>query len=159
MTENVGLRDVEEADLEVLHGYEIDPEATRRARFPPRDRDKFVNHWITKVLGDPTVFVQAVTVDGALAGSVVAWWEGDRRFLGYWLGRDYWGRGVGTRALTQFLAREKARPLYADPYHGNTGSVRLLEKLGFRRSGPVWYGGNEHLLLVLDGDDGGEVSR
>jgi RimJ/RimL family protein N-acetyltransferase len=149
MTENVRLRDVEEADLEVLHGYEIDPEATRRSRFPPRDRDKFVNHWTTKVLGDPTVFVQAVTVDGALAGSIVAWWEGDRRYLGYWLGRQYWGRGIGTSALTQFLAREHTRPLHADPYHANTGSVRLLEKLGFRPAGPVWYGENEHLLLIL----------
>jgi RimJ/RimL family protein N-acetyltransferase len=158
MSDDVRLRDVEEADLEVLHAYENDPEATRRSRFPPRDREKFVSHWITKVLGDPTVFVQAVIVDGALAGSVVAWWEGDRRYLGYWLGREYWGRGVGTSALTQFLAREKARPLYADPYHDNTGSVRLLEKLGFQRSGPVWYGENEHLLLVL-GADPGEVSR
>ncbi|WP_308250938.1 GNAT family N-acetyltransferase [Nonomuraea rhizosphaerae] len=52
---------------------------------------------------------------------------GDRRFLGYWLGRAFWGRGVGTRALGLFLELEKTRPLYADPFEGNTASVRLLD--------------------------------
>jgi RimJ/RimL family protein N-acetyltransferase len=45
---------------------------------------------------------------------------------------------------------EKARPLYADPFIGNTGSVRLLERFGFKPTGTVWYGENEHVLLVLD---------
>ncbi|CAM5583862.1 hypothetical protein SCALM49S_00991 [Streptomyces californicus] len=45
---------------------------------------------------------------------------------------------------------EKVRPLHADPFVGNTGSVRLLEKHGFRRTGTVRYGGNEHVMLVLD---------
>jgi RimJ/RimL family protein N-acetyltransferase len=158
MSDDVRLRDVEEADLDTLHRYEDEPEANERSQFPARDRDRFVNHWITNVLGDPTVFVQAVTVDGALAGSVVAWWEGDRRYVGYWLGRPFWGRGVGTRALALFLARERARPLYADPFEGNTGSVRLLEKSGFRRAGTVRHGDNEHVLLVLGGEQRQEVS-
>jgi RimJ/RimL family protein N-acetyltransferase len=86
----------------------------------------------------------------------VAWWEGDRRFLGYWLGRAFWGRGVGTEALTLFLQRESVRPLYADPFAGNTGSVRLLEKCGFRRAGTVQHGENEHLLLVLESTEPAE---
>lgn len=80
----------------------------------------------------------------------MAWWDEGRRFIGYWLGRRYWGRGIGTRALALFLEREKVRPLHADPFVGNTGSVRLLEKHGFRRTGTVRYGGNEHVMLVLD---------
>jgi RimJ/RimL family protein N-acetyltransferase len=108
-----------------------------------------MTHWTTKVLGDPTVLVQTVTVNGAPAGNVVSWWDEDRRFLGYWFGRPYWGRGIGTRAVTLFLQREKTRPLYADPYTGNTGSVRLLERCGFTRAGTVRYGDNEHILFVL----------
>ncbi|MEU4464953.1 GNAT family N-acetyltransferase [Streptomyces sp. NPDC024017] len=146
---DVRLRDVVEADLEFLLAYERDPEAVRRSRFTPRPRDAFLRHWKTKVLGDDTVFVQAVTVDGEVAGSVVAWWDGDRRFLGYWLGRPYWGRGIGTRALALFLEREQNRPLYADPAGGNTGSVRLLEKHGFHRTGTVRHGENEHVVFVL----------
>ncbi|SCE65605.1 Protein N-acetyltransferase, RimJ/RimL family [Micromonospora coriariae] len=143
------LRDVEQADLEVFHEQERDPEAAQRSKFPPRDREKFMTHWATKVLGDPLAFVQTVTVDGEPAGHVVAWWEQDKRFIGYWLGRRHWGRGVGTKALTLFLRREKTRPLYADPFAGNTGSVRLLEKCGFQRVGTVRHGEQEHTVLVL----------
>jgi RimJ/RimL family protein N-acetyltransferase len=150
MAEDVRLRDVADSDLETFYAYEIDPEATRRSRFPPREHDVFLAHWETNVLGEPGIFVQTVTVDGKNAGSVVAWWRGGRRYLGYWLGRAYWGRGIGTEALRQFLDREPNRPLYADPYAGNTGSVRLLEKFGFQRAGSVWDGPDEHVLLVLE---------
>ncbi len=152
MGDQVRLRDVEPADLEEFFTQEHDPEAVRRSKFPPREREAFMTHWETRVLGDPTVLVQAVTVDGELAGNVVAWWDEGRRFIGYWLGRRYWGRGVGTRALALFLEREKARPLYADPFAGNTGSVRLLEKHGFWRTETVRYGEHEHVVLVLDND-------
>ncbi|WP_371662331.1 GNAT family N-acetyltransferase [Streptomyces sp. NBC_00280] len=154
---DVQLRDVVEADLEFLLACENDPEAVRRSQFTPRPRDAFMAHWKTKILGDSTVFVQMVTVDSEPAGSIVAWWEGEQgvggdRFIGYWLGRPYWGRGVGSVALGLFLLRETNRPLYADPFAGNTSSVRLLEKHGFRRTGTVRHGDNEHIMLVLDAD-------
>jgi hypothetical protein len=34
--------------------------------------------------------------------NIVAWWQDDRRFVGYWFGQRFWGR-VGTAALRQFL--------------------------------------------------------
>lgn len=150
MDDEVVLRDVERADLEVFLEHEHDPEAIRRSRFAPRYRDAFMTHWETKILGDPTVFVQTVLVSGAPAGNVVAWWQDERRFVGYWFGRPYWGRGIGTTALRLFLAAEKHRPLYADPYVENTGSVRLLEKCGFHRAGIVRHDDGEFVLLVLD---------
>ncbi|WP_197093430.1 GNAT family N-acetyltransferase [Nonomuraea sp. SBT364] len=143
---DVSLRDVTEADLETFHEQECDPEAARRARWRPREHDAFITHWKNKVLGDPTGFVQAVVVDGALAGNIVAWWAGERRFIGYWLGREFWGKGVGTLALTRFLELEPTRPLHADPHEGNVGSVRLLERCGFQRTGTDPDG---HVLLVL----------
>jgi RimJ/RimL family protein N-acetyltransferase len=149
MGDEVRLRDVEDADLEVFFAHQADPDAAYRARFPSRDRETFMTHWTTRVLGGPDSFVQTVTVDGDPAGNIVAWTEQGRRFVGYWLGREYWGRGVGTRALALFLAREKTRPLFADPFEGNTASVRLLERCGFQRAGTVRYGDNEHILLVL----------
>ncbi|MFI7230792.1 GNAT family N-acetyltransferase [Nonomuraea angiospora] len=147
--QDVRLRDVVEADLEVFLAQEHDPEAARRSRFTPRPRERFLHHWATRILADPTVFVQAVLVDGEVAGNIVAWWEEERRFIGYWFGREFWGRGIGTRALALFLEQEKTRPLYADPYEGNTGSVRLLEKVGFQRSGTVRHGEDQHIMLVL----------
>ncbi|MFJ4830288.1 GNAT family N-acetyltransferase [Streptomyces sp. NPDC088747] len=165
---DVRIRDVRDTDLEVFYEQQLDPEAVRRARFPARDRETFMTHWATKVLGDRTALVQAVTVDGETAGSIVAWWadhadrvgqadqaeEKDRqRFIGYWFGRQYWGRGVGTRSLGLFLRLEETRPLYADPFVGNTASVRLLERHGFRPSGTVRPGEEDFPLLVLHGED------
>jgi RimJ/RimL family protein N-acetyltransferase len=150
MDEEVRLREVEERDLEVFFEHQLDPEAARLANFPSRDRERFMAHWRTRVLGDPTGLVRTVTVDGEPAGNVVAWWEQDRRFVGYWFGRRWWGRGIATRALTLFLEQERFRPLYADPAAGNTASVRLLERCGFRPAGSVWYDEVEHRMLVLD---------
>lgn len=146
---DVRLRDVRDADLEAFLTYEHDPDALRRSRFTPRPREAFLKHWRTRVLGDETCLVQTVTVGDDVAGSVVSWWDGDRRFLGYWLGRPYWGRGIGTKALALFLALEGTRPLYADPFHENTASVRLLERHGFQRAGTIHHDDDEHVLLVL----------
>ncbi|WP_433221087.1 GNAT family N-acetyltransferase [Microtetraspora malaysiensis] len=150
MTDDVRLRAVEEADLELFFEHEHDPETVRRSKFPPRERERFMTHWRTRVLGDPTNLIRTVTVNGEPAGNIVAWWEGDRRFIGYVFGRPFWGRGIGTTALTLFLKLEQVRPLYADPYKGNTGSVRLLEKCGFWSSGTIMHDENEHIMFVLD---------
>ncbi|SEE65003.1 Protein N-acetyltransferase, RimJ/RimL family [Streptomyces sp. Ag109_O5-10] len=149
-TNDVRLRPVQDDDLELFLAYEHDPEAVRRSRFTPRPREAFLRHWRERVLGDPSGLVRTVVADGEVAGNIVAWWEGERRFTGYWLGRAYWGRGIGSRALALFLREEPVRPLFADPFAGNTASVRLLEKSGF-----VPYEGAEHpvdegfVLLVL----------
>ncbi|MEU0336945.1 GNAT family protein [Streptomyces sp. NPDC006193] len=145
----VRLRDVTDDDLESLFAFEHDPEAVRRSRFAPRPREAFFRHWRERVLGDPDCLVRTVAVGGEVAGSVVSWTQGGRRFVGYWLGRPFWGRGVGTRALGLFLELDRVRPLFADPFAGNTASVRLLERHGFERVGTVRHGEDEHVLLAL----------
>ncbi|MEV7200968.1 GNAT family N-acetyltransferase [Streptomyces griseoluteus] len=148
--EDVRLRGVTEDDLEIFLAFEHDPEAVRRSRFTPRPRDAFLTHWRTRIFPDPDCLVRTVTVDGEVAGNVVSWTQGGRRFVGYWLGRPYWRRGIGSRALGRFLTEEEpVRPLYADPFAGNTASVALLEKHGFTRVGEPDEEG--FVLLVLDG--------
>ncbi|AGZ42145.1 GCN5-related N-acetyltransferase [Actinoplanes friuliensis DSM 7358] len=129
--------------------YEHDEEAAELAHFPPRERDRFMTHWKTRVLGVPENLVQTVTVGGETAGNILAWWDADRRFLGYWFGRRFWGQGIGTRALGLFLELEQTRPLHADPAARNIGSVRVLEKHGFQRTETLDYDGTEHILLTL----------
>ncbi|MFG2887295.1 GNAT family N-acetyltransferase [Streptomyces sp. NPDC048297] len=144
---DVSLRDVVEDDLLVLHAYEQDEEAVRRSKFTPRPKAAFLSHWRERVLPDPDCLSRTVTVDGAVAGNVGSWTAEDgRRFVGYWLGRAYWGRGVGTRALGLFLELDPVRPLYADPHAGNAASVALLERHGFERLGLDEDG---HVLLML----------
>jgi RimJ/RimL family protein N-acetyltransferase len=60
-------------------------------------------------------------------------WERDgKRLVGYWIGKHFWGKGVATRALREFLGIVLARPLYAHVAKGNIGSIRVLEKSGFK---------------------------
>jgi RimJ/RimL family protein N-acetyltransferase len=61
--------------------------------------------------------------------------------------------------LKQYLALETTRPLYADPHVGNTASVRLLERCGFRREGTLQHDGADFALLVRrdDVDNAGDA--
>jgi RimJ/RimL family protein N-acetyltransferase len=54
-----------------------------------------------------------------------------KREVGYWVGREYWGKGIATKALKKFLEYEKRRPLYGYVAIHNKGSRRVLEKCGF----------------------------
>ncbi len=49
----------------------------------------------------------------------------------YWIGREYWGRGVATKALTEFLSLLTTRPIFARAARDNVASLRVLEKCGF----------------------------
>lgn len=90
----------------------------------------------------------AIELDGQAAGSVGLFRGSDvyRKCaeLGYWLGEEYWGRGVMTDAVRQICAEgfEKwdiAR-IYAEPFADNLGSRRVLEKAGFTLEGTMRRG-------------------
>lgn len=59
--------------------------------------------------------------------------------IGYWIGRPFWGKGYMTEACAALLAEADATLGVADRVAGvfidNPGSARVLEKLGFKRSG------------------------
>jgi RimJ/RimL family protein N-acetyltransferase len=130
------LRDVLPTDLPTFFTQQLDPEATRMAAFPARaDWADFVRHWETKVLGDPTCCHQVIVWNDQIAGNVVSWPQEEKRLVGYWLGREYWGRGIATGALREFLRHDLARPLHAHVAVHNVGSIRVLEKCGFERVG------------------------
>ena len=130
----VRLREVQEGDLPLLFLHQLDPEASRMAAFPPRDREAFFAHW-RKILADDRGLVRAVLADEEVAGHVCAFDMDGQREVGYWIGREHWGRGIATRALQAFLRLERTRPLQAHVARHNLGSIRVLEKCGFARAG------------------------
>jgi RimJ/RimL family protein N-acetyltransferase len=79
------------------------------------------------------------------------------REVGYWIGKEYWGRGIATRALEEFLKQIETRPLYAHVAKHNTASRRVLEKCGFHVSGEDKFFSQilgddiEEYILVLNG--------
>lgn len=149
----VRLREVEPGDLPIFFEHQLDPEATRMAAFPSRDRVAFDAHWATNILGNPATVTRTILVDGEVAGHVGSWLQDGARLVGYWIGRDFWGRGVATRALAAFLELVTERPLLAHVAQHNAGSIRVLEKCGFRRegggSGAVAEDGVVELVYVL----------
>ena len=66
-----------------------------------------------------------------MAGNIGSWIGENRRLIGYWIGREFWGRGVATTALAAFVAGIKERPLHAFVAKHNVGSIRVLEKCEF----------------------------
>lgn len=127
------LRDVIEADLPIFFEHQRDPIAARMAAFASREREAFMAHWQNQVLGHAANKAKTVVVDGHAAGNVVSWEQEGKRLIGYWIGREHWGRGIATRALSEFLAFETTRPVHAWVAQDNVASIRVLEKCGFRR--------------------------
>ena len=134
MTDDVLLRDVTESDLPIFFEQQLDPQATRMAAFPSRDRDAFMAHWAKIMTGDSNI-LKTILCDGQVAGNIVSWEQDGQREVGYWLGKEYWDRGIATKALAALLRQVKTRPLYAHVARHNLASRRVLEKCGFRMDG------------------------
>jgi RimJ/RimL family protein N-acetyltransferase len=130
----VMLRDVTEADLPIFYEQQLEPEATQMAAFPSRDRDAFMAHW-KKIMGNDNVIVKTILFEGQVAGNVVSWEQAGEWDVGYWLGKEYWSKGIATKALAEFLGYVKTRPLFAHVAKHNVGSQRVLQKCGFVISG------------------------
>ena len=154
MTVNVVLRNVLEGDLPTFFEHQRDPEATSMAAFPGRAWDAFMSHWRHKVLGDPASEARTILVDDQVAGYVASWEGEGRRLVGYWIGREYWGRGVARAAVDEFLRNhERQRPIYAYVALSNARSIRVLEKCGFQRADEptVAPDGVAEVLFQFDG--------
>lgn len=151
----VHLRAVEDDDLGVFFDHQADPEATEMAAFPARGKDQFAAHW-ARIRADATVIQRTIVADGAVAGYIGSWEQDGQRLLGYWIGRDHWGRGIATQALAQFTRQVTTRPLHAHVAVHNAGSIRVLQKCGFRRdrvqeaTAPAPDDGIEEFIFVLD---------
>ena len=134
MENDVQLRDVTKADLLIFFEQQRDPEATQMAAFPARGKEAFLAHW-TKIMVDDSVLLKTILFQGEVAGNIVCFEQLGEREVGYWLGKQFWGKGIATQALAEFLKQIETRPLYAHVAKHNIGSRRVLEKCGFTVSG------------------------
>jgi RimJ/RimL family protein N-acetyltransferase len=133
----VVLRSLEDGDLDAIFQQMADPESVRMAAFThedPTDREAFDN-WIARVQADPNASNRVIEVDGAFAGTIASFSIGDQREVTYWVDRAQWGKGIASVALQLLVAETAERPLYGRAASDNVGSLRVLEKAGFRRVG------------------------
>ena len=129
------LRAPRQSDLDILFELQLDPEANWMAAFSaadPTDREAYMAKW-TRILASGSPF-RTIVVDGEIVGSVFSWTDEalGHPEVSYWIGRRHWGKGIATRALALFLDEMTERPLLARAASDNVGSLRVLEKCGFR---------------------------
>jgi len=112
--------------------------------FPYTLRD--ARQWIAKCMKEnrkktPETMSFVVDINGEVAGAIGFHHlvKGHKAEVGYWLARKYWNKGIMTDALkllTDFGFRKLGlRRIYAHVFIHNRGSMRVLEKCGYKREG------------------------
>ncbi len=112
-----------------------------RDLFPHPYAEEHAAGYIAHVLKRSEIMSYAIDVEGAAVGSI-SLRRGDdiERYtaeLGYWLGEEFWGRGIVSEAIRQvtkigFAVHGLIR-IFAVPFARNAASCRVLEKNGYTR--------------------------
>ena len=132
--ERITLREVASSDLDAFYAQQLDPEAIRMAAFVNPDRKEraaFDAHW-DKILKAPRTTNRTIVAGGQVAGHIACYPQGEHLEVTYWLGREFWGRGVATQALHLMLQLIGDRPIFGRAATDNVGSIRVLQKCGFK---------------------------
>lgn len=134
---NLILREVFDDDLPIFFEQQLDPDANWMAAFTskdPTDREAFMAKW-ARIRADESTLNYTIVYDGKVAGAVSSYVLDGKPEVTYWLGREFWGQGIATQALAEFLKLQTARPIYARAAKDNPASLRVLEKCGFKITG------------------------
>jgi RimJ/RimL family protein N-acetyltransferase len=127
------LRQTEIDDLEWFFQFQLDKEAIQLAAFTPKDptdKPAYLTKY-SKLLDEPTVNMRTILFDNKIVGSISKFEiDGDAEIT-YWIDKHFWGKGVTTTALKNFLTIENMRPIFGRVAFDNYGSQRVLEKCGF----------------------------
>lgn len=117
---------------------------TLRIPYPYRMRD--AREWVRKCrtanhARKKTDVNFAIEIDGGVAGGIGLSHIVPRHKaeIGYWLGEEYWGKGIMTEAakrVTRFGFKNlRLKRIYAGVFPRNRASMRVLEKAGYEREG------------------------
>jgi [ribosomal protein S5]-alanine N-acetyltransferase len=131
------LRDMTEADLDVLSDIQDDDIAHHMAAFTTPaggERDTYVAKW-RKILAQDEITKTVIVVDDEIVGSVGSFVVDGDTEVTYWIRRDLWGRGIASAALAELLREVTVRPLFAGAAADNAGSAKVLLRNGFTRVG------------------------
>ena len=165
-TERLLLRPARASDLEPMHAILGDPRAMAYWSSTPHEDIGKTRDWLASMIAiQPTEgedFI--VEFEGRLIGKAGLW-----RFpeIGFVFHPDFWGRGLAQEALTLVLDRaftiHGLPKVDADVDPRNAGSLKLLERLGFRETGRAertWHVGDQWCDSVyLELDPAGWRSR
>ena len=137
VTSRLKLRSARPGDLEAMHAVLSDPRATRWWSTPPHETLDETRVWLDSMIAngpDQPDFV--IERDGVVIGKAGFWKLPE---VGYILHPDHWGQGFAGEAVEAAIghvfATRDIEELTADVDPENAASIRLLERLGFIRTG------------------------
>lgn len=130
-------------DAIVRHANNRNVSINLRDRFPYPYTVKDAQSWLDHVVGYKPETNFAIDVAGEAVGGIGFTLQSDvaRRSaeIGYWLGEEFWGRGITTEALIAVTDHAFANydlcRLYAHVFEWNGASARVLEKAGYTLEG------------------------
>jgi RimJ/RimL family protein N-acetyltransferase len=160
LTDRLILRDITEADAELLFDLDSDPEVMRYVGPRPapdvagyRERTRTVylpvqaHPWhgvrivLDRACGEFLGWVFVRPASSSRYAHEIGWTQPDEVEVGYRYRRSAWGRGIATEAATPLVQIALADPattaIVACALASNAGSLRVLEKLGLERVGEV----------------------
>lgn len=145
MTRRLILREWEESDWVAAHAIHSDPEVMRYMTAEPETEEETratIGDWMSRAAKQPRTsysLAMILQTEGRLIGRAGLYITADSRiaYIGYHLDRAYWGQGYITEAmrpLIQFGFEQLGlHRIYAECHPANTGSARVMERLGMRR--------------------------
>lgn len=136
MTPEIQLREMTNDDLAVFFEHQLDPDVQWMVAFTskdPADRDAYMAHW-AKIMADDSIIKRTIHLEGQVVGHVAKFERHGTPEVTYWIAKEHWGKGICTQALSMLLCEVMDRPLYARIAKDNAGSIRVLEKCGFKWS-------------------------
>ena len=115
---SVALRKLRDLDIGIFFEHQKDPESVQMAAFTakdPSDEEKFRAHW-AKIRNDEKIIIRTVIYRDHVVGHVLSYVDDSSGApeVSYWIGRRFWGQGLATQALREFLLHvNRKRPIFA----------------------------------------------
>ena len=132
-------------DLDALYETFSDPEVARFLAIPRHESRADTEEFLAGIhdgYRTSSLFQWGIEHNGRLVGTCTLGgidWENRRAEIGFALARAAWGQGLMPDALTALIDHAfedlQLHRIEADADPRNSASLRLLEKLGFRREG------------------------
>lgn len=142
-TERLILRPWREADAESLYRYAKNPDIGPIAGWPPHKNIEESRDVIKNVFCGQECYAVCLKTDNIAIGCIELKLNGstdmterdDECELGYWLGKEFWGRGLIPEAARGLICHGfeslKMNVIWCGYYDGNIKSKRVQEKMGF----------------------------
>ena len=114
-----------------------------RNYFPHPYTEEHAKSWIESAMLESPAMNFAIDMDGEAIGGIGLIFNTDVYIMsaeiGYWIGEDYWGKGIATEAIRQMIEYSfyyfDIVRIYAEVFENNKSSMRALEKNGFYLEG------------------------